>query len=107
MQDSQFRRLHALAGTYQQLTGYETVPLDDKNFRSCPPECKKQSTVVNNAVYMPDDAKKPSSDPNKPEIGDLRISFQAVQPATVSVMACQAGNSFAPGLRARGPAWSG
>jgi hypothetical protein len=83
-------------GLVGQLTAYTAIPLETKNLDKLPAEVKQQATVADNKVYMPDDAKTAASDPNKPEVGDLRISFQSVQPATVSIMACQAGDTFAP-----------
>ena len=36
------------------------------------------------------------ADPNSPVIGDMRVSYEVVEPATVSVIARQSGASFAP-----------
>ena len=35
-------------------------------------------------------------DPSDPEVGDVRVSFEAVMPAVVSIVSQQRGDSFMP-----------
>ena len=42
-------------------------------------------------------------DPARPEVGDLRVSFQQVPPGVISLVALQSGNSFLPYQSKNGP----
>jgi hypothetical protein len=57
-------------------------------------ESKKQSKRDGSPRHVPNESKKPTADPAKPVIGDLRISFEVVKPAMVSILARQLGDTF-------------
>ncbi len=84
------------AGLKGQMNAFEAIALDDKNIAKLPEDCKKQVVLENNRLYLPGSARQPAPDPSKPEIGDLRISFEVVRPGEVSVMARQIGDTFEP-----------
>jgi len=84
------------SGLKDQMNGFEAIALDDKCIEKLPADCKKQAVLDNDRLYMPGGAKEPAPDPTKPEIGDLRISFEVVRPAEVSVMARQIDDTFEP-----------
>jgi len=50
---------------------------------------KAKAKALNGGFYI-------GADPANPAIGDLKVSFKAVKPAVVSVVAVQRGNSFEP-----------
>lgn len=58
--------------------------------------------MANKAVTLQGSTFYLGMDPSNPEIGDLRVSFQAVMPAMVSIVSQQRGNSFVPYMAKRG-----
>lgn len=52
------------------------------------PEAARRLFRTGNGFYL-------GNDPNSPQIGDLRVSFSAVRPSTVSIVARQSGSSLA------------
>jgi len=63
--------------------------------KQLPEELKKQSKLDGSWLYLPKDAKEKVA-PGKPQIGDLRVKFEVVQPTTVSLIARQVGETFEP-----------
>jgi hypothetical protein len=57
---------------------------------------KKQATVENDTLYLPNDTNSPPPNSASPNVGDMRIAFEAVGPGTVSVIARQSGETFEP-----------
>lgn len=65
-------------------------PLPVKNLEpSLPASVRDGTTVFGEGFYM-------GKDPQNPRIGDLKISYGVVNPAQVSLIAAQKGNTFAP-----------
>jgi transmembrane protein TMEM43 len=72
-----------------KLNQAQNLPVADAALESLPDGMREGAQVHNGAFYL-------GSNPAAPEIGDVRISFQVVKPATVSTVAVQSGSSFAP-----------
>jgi hypothetical protein len=65
----------------------EPVTVDDSSV--LPEAMKAKAKAENGGYYF-------GADPASPAVGDLKVAFQAVKPATVSLIARQIGNSFEP-----------
>ena len=76
-----------------QMSNYEDLPITTppSSFQGLP-----SNTKVNGGGYYI------GYYPNSPAIGDYRITYQIVNPATVSIVSVQKGNSFAPYKGSRG-----
>ncbi|MGZ7077859.1 MAG: TMEM43 family protein [Thermoanaerobaculia bacterium] len=72
-----------------KMTDYEKVPVDDKSLAALPKEMKSKLKLADGSFYMGENAATPA-------IGDARVTFSAVTPADVSVVAQQEHGSFAP-----------
>lgn len=68
-------------GRYQGLP----VPADEP----LPTELEEKASVSDSGYYI-------GNDPASPQIGDVRIRFQVVNPTEISLMAKQVGNTFEP-----------
>jgi hypothetical protein len=71
-----------------KLNEAENLPLEASATESLSPELKEQMKVADGRYYM-------GADPKVPALGDVRISYQVVKPATVSLAAVQTGDTFA------------
>jgi hypothetical protein len=89
-------------GLLGQFNNYQALDVDSQLVDQLPEEVKKQGKLEGGSLYLPSQADQPKVDPTKPQIGDLRISFQVVKPAQVSVLARQFGDSFEPWQSATG-----
>ena len=89
-------------GLLGQLSEHESLPFRSEDVEKLPEAVKKQAKVDGNQLYLPNDAASKAVDPAKPKVGDLRISFQIVKPATVSILARQLGDTFEPWKSATG-----
>ena len=67
----------------------DAVALDDSAAAKLPDAMKSRVTLRSGGYYM-------GKDPATPAVGDVRISFKAVHPATVSLVARQVASSFEP-----------
>lgn len=76
------------AGYIGRMRDFQPLP-PKQVMAALPPELADRAAVRDDAVYI---AKNPAA----PEIGDLRIRYGMVKPGAVTVVAAQAGNSFAP-----------
>jgi hypothetical protein len=81
-------------GLVAEFNSYEAVPIDQKVLDKLPGDASTQARLEQNTIYLSNDPKRAAPEVNKPEIGDLRITFEAVKPATVSILARQAGGTF-------------
>jgi len=79
-----FRLSPGLVGKMTRSEPVTVASLDD-----LPPELRYDAEVYNGGFYI-------GYDPGSPEIGDVRVTFQAVRPATVSIVSQQSGDSFVP-----------
>jgi hypothetical protein len=70
-----------------RMDDYQKVAVDDKNLAALPKELRSKLKIADGAFYR-------GANSSAPEIGDTRVTFSAVSPADVSVVALQAGNTF-------------
>ena len=78
-----------------QMKENDSLPFTPEDVQKLPAEIKSQAFLDANVLYIGHRADKPA-DPQNPQVGDLRISFAAVRPATVSTIAQQLGDTFEP-----------
>jgi len=71
------------------LNKVEDFSLDEKAAAASPPAAKTGFNFRDGGYYK-------GADPSAPAIGDVRVTFQVVQPATVSIVARQISDTFEP-----------
>jgi hypothetical protein len=69
------------------LNKFEAFSADETAAAALPPAMKKRAKLDNGGYYL-------GGDPASPAIGDTKVTFQIVRPATVSIVARQIGNTF-------------
>jgi len=72
-----------------QLSNATDLPVDASAAEQLPAEAKERFKVAGGKFYA-------GEDPSAPKVGDVRVSFQVVNPATVSLVGVQTGQSFTP-----------
>ncbi|MDM8567467.1 TMEM43 family protein [Candidatus Halobeggiatoa sp. HSG11] len=72
-----------------KVNNYQDLPLTTTMLEQVPEEFKHKLQLYNNFYYMGDD-------PTQPKIGDVRINFKIVSPATISIISKQEGSTFYP-----------
>jgi hypothetical protein len=72
-----------------QLSNATDLPIDAAAGEQLPAEAKERFKVSGGKFYA-------GEDPAAPKVGDVRVSFQVVNPATVSLVGVQTGQSFTP-----------
>jgi len=72
-----------------QLNEGEPLPVTEAMLANVPEPLSSQVQVSGGRFYM-------GEDPAAPQVGDVRISFEVVKPATVSLVGVQTGQTFAP-----------
>ncbi len=70
----------------QEIKGWRDVVLDEVTI---PPEYLVKTRHIGNMLYMGDD-------PSSPELGDLRVTFRAVEPMPISIIAMQSDGLLRP-----------
>ena len=65
----------------------EDFSVDEKAATALPPDMKERAKPASGGYYL-------GRDPASPAIGDTKVSFQIVPPATVSIVARQIGSTF-------------
>ncbi|HXH38571.1 MAG TPA: TMEM43 family protein [Thermoanaerobaculia bacterium] len=78
-----------------QLTNATSLPVDAAAAEKLPADARDKFKVKDGKFYEGDD-------PAAPKVGDVRISFQVVNPASVSLIGVQTGQTFAPYSTATG-----
>lgn len=78
-----------------QLTDTTPLPVEAAAAEQLPAEVKDKFKVAGGKFYQ-------GEDPATPKVGDVRISFQVVNPSTVSLVGVQTGQTFAPYQTATG-----
>jgi hypothetical protein len=78
-----------------QLTDTTALPVEAAAAEQLPAEVKDKFKVASGKFYQ-------GEDPATPKVGDVRISFQVVNPSTVSLVGVQTGQTFAPYQTATG-----
>ena len=74
-----------------QIGGAQPVPVSNELLEKVPGELRQQLQVRDASFYLPQTPRQTDR-----QIGDLRITYQVVRPATVSVLARQVQSSFEP-----------
>ena len=77
------------SGLISKISGRQQISLDSSSLQNLPAGLAGQFKVSSGALYK-------GQNPAVAEVGDLRITFHAVNPQDVSVAARQAGSSFEP-----------
>ena len=72
-----------------KMNDYQALSLTDQDRQKLPSELRSKLKVNNGVFYQ-------GADPANAQVGDVRISFSVVQPADVSVISKQTGNTFEP-----------
>jgi hypothetical protein len=72
-----------------QITNFEPLPVTSEATQHLPAELNGKLKPSNGAYYQ-------AADPANPQIGDVRVSFESIQPETVSVISKQLGSTFEP-----------
>jgi hypothetical protein len=69
------------------LSNFEAYPADESSAAALAPDMKEKAKLASGGYYL-------GKDPAAPAIGDTKVSFQIVRPATVSIVARQISNTF-------------
>ncbi len=92
-----------LPGTLvDQMSDYQRLLFGSDLLGKLPEALQKQAFVESDVLYLPTDPKGERPDPRRPKIGNLQISFGAVKPGTVSIIARQLGATFEPWTSSNG-----
>jgi hypothetical protein len=75
------------SGLVGQLNQYESLPIAQQ--LKLPETDQERAVVESETVYLPNEATGNKPNPAQPAVGDLRIKWQVVRPAVVSVIAGQ------------------
>jgi hypothetical protein len=78
-----------------QLTNATSLPVDAAAAEKLPDDVRDKFKVADGKFYQ-------GEDPVTPKVGDVRVSFQVVNPTTVSLVGVQTGQSFTPYQTATG-----
>ena len=70
------------------LTDSEALPVDAAAAAKLPAELKSKTQVKDGQFYM-------ASDPASPQLGDVRVAYRVIKPATVSLVGVQKASTFA------------
>lgn len=84
-------------GLMGQLTQWRDLPAKETDLANLPPELRNRAQVVDGKIFIGDNSAQP-------KVGDLRVSFQKVDPSEVSVIAVQTGSTFKPFTTQQGTA---
>lgn len=82
------------SGLVGQLDQYEPLPIAEQ--LKLPEMDRERAVVAGETVYLPNDAAGTKPNPDNPAVGDLRISWQVIRPAIVSVIAGQSQSTLGP-----------
>ena len=82
------------SGLVGQMDQYEPLPIAEQ--LKLPEMDRERAIVAGETVYLPNDAAGTKPNPDDPAVGDLRISWQVVRPAVVSVIAGQSQSTLGP-----------
>lgn len=70
----------------EQINNFERLPIDASSSK-IPAAIADQAKLIDSQIYV-------GNDPQAPQIGDLRIGFNVVEPTTLSLVAKQIGQTF-------------
>ncbi|MFO0818030.1 MAG: TMEM43 family protein [Pirellulales bacterium] len=82
------------SGLVEQIDNYASLPVADQLKFS--PEDAAVAVVKGETVYLPTSPGTTKPDPDKPQLGDLRISWEIAKPAAASLIARQVQATFEP-----------
>ena len=77
------------ASVIGEMQGDEPLTPTDADLEKLKPALKEKAKLADDSFYF-------GADPSAPVIGDQRVTFKALKPATFSVIAQQVGDTFAP-----------
>ena len=80
-------------GLIGKIGGWKDLPATDETLAKLPPAIKARASLDGSQIYITT-VKGPK--PAEPLVGDVRVSFQIVEPTKVSVVAQQVGDTFQP-----------
>lgn len=80
-------------GLIGKISTYEPLAVSDETAKQLPPQVKLNARVTGTEYYL---GVNMASDPSRPQVGDLKIAFEVVKPATVSLVSRQIGETFEP-----------
>jgi len=75
-----------------RIDNWETIPTAEGTIAGFPEEIRSRTVVRGDHYFIYEHAADTTR--SEPKIGDLRVSFSVVKPTTVSLIACQMGDSF-------------
>lgn len=78
-------------GLKSQLSNWQGLAVQESDLANLPAELRDRAKISDGKIFV-------GKNPGIPEVGDVRISFQSIAPATVSIVAQQEGSSFKPYL---------
>ena len=81
------------SGLVNSMSRFEPLQID--SLSNLPGDLRWKARLANGGIYI-------GRSPQAPEVGDLRVSFEVVRPATVSVVAQQAGGRLEPYKTSKG-----
>jgi len=91
------------SGLVENLNNYQHLPMTEENLEQVPEEVRAQFGETTEVVSLSEQTQQlhtsygnyyVGQDPLQPQLGDLRIKFEVVHPATISVVAKQVGSSL-------------
>ena len=88
-QDATLGQFKLTAEIIGKIPGDETLAVSDEHLSNVPPNLQSKLKIESEQFYL-------GADPADPQIGDEKISFTVLRPGTISVVAAQAKQSFAP-----------
>jgi len=77
------------SGLVDEIDNFTGLAVEESQIKKLPKSTRKKAKANDGMIYM-------GRDPVSPEIGDMRISFQAALPTVVSLVSKQIKNSFMP-----------
>ena len=84
------------SGLIALMNDYKPVPFTAADLEKLSPELKSEAKLAGDLLYLPPTPNGLPPDPASPNVGDVRIAFDAVGPGTVSIIARQLSDSFEP-----------
>jgi hypothetical protein len=76
-------------GLVDDINNWDDLPITSDHVKKLSRSLRKKTQEYNGMFYI-------GTSPTSPDIGDIRVSFEAAYPAVVSLVAQQTGGSFSP-----------
>jgi hypothetical protein len=81
-------------GLISSMSNSESVPYTNDMMNTLSDDLKSRAVINGSELYI--GSYSGSANPNNPQIGDIRVTYEVTKPATVTVIARQTGTSFEP-----------